>query len=302
MPVKSGRRRSRAPDERETVVRDADERRREHGEERFVVVPVVQQAQVPEQVDHLLLAEVPLRRRLVGRQSRLSQLLVVDVGVRAGREEDDDLARRRRARVDELPHAPGDGAGLASPPVDAAVVVRRLVGDEQLDRMPEHGARELGRRVKRLELVPEMRAEQLVDRGEDFRARAVVVGERQQLRRLRAPLAEHAHVGVPESVDRLELVADVEQLGVRRTQQVDELALQSVRVLELVHHDRAEPPPLALADLLVVAQQIARVQLEVLEVERGLPCLRPRVRDGEALEQLLQQRTVACRRLVECGL
>jgi hypothetical protein len=39
----------------EPVVRDAHERRRQHGDERLVVVAVVQQAQVGEEVDDLLL-------------------------------------------------------------------------------------------------------------------------------------------------------------------------------------------------------------------------------------------------------
>ena len=294
--------RRRAADEGEPVVRDADEGRREHGEERHVVVAVVEQAQVPEQVDHLLLAEVALRRGLVRRQTSLSQLLVVDVGIRAGGEEDDDLTGRHRTRVDELTCAPRNGAGFGAAPVDASVVVARLVGDEQLDRMPEHRVRELRRGVERLELVAEVGAEQLVDRCEHLWTRAVVVGQRQQLRRLCAPLAEHLHVGMPEAVDRLELVADVEQLGVRRAQQVDELALEPVRVLELVDHDRAEAPVLAFANLRVVSQQVARVQLEVLEVERRLACLRAGVRGREALEELLQQCPVARRRLVERSL
>ena len=45
-------------DEDERVVRDADERRREDGEQRLVVVAVLEQAQVVEQVDDLLLPEV----------------------------------------------------------------------------------------------------------------------------------------------------------------------------------------------------------------------------------------------------
>src|SRR5205814_9874579 len=109
------------------------------------------------------------------------------------------------------------------------------------------------------------------------------------LRRLCAPLSEDADVGVAESVDRLELVADEEHLrtsGVRDAavfplgdggfaavasnpppQEVDEVALQAVRVLELGDHDRPEAQPLPLADLRVVSQQVARVELEILEVE-----------------------------------
>ena len=77
--------------------------------------------------------------------------------------------------------------------------------------------------------------------------------------------------------------------------------MQAVRVLELVDHDRAEAQALALADLRVVAQQVARVELEILEVERRLARLRVAVRRGEPLEQLLQERAVARRRFVERG-
>ena len=125
--------------------------------------------------------------------------------------------------------------------------------------------------------------------------------QRQVLRRTLAALAEHLDVGVTEAVDRLELVADEEDiLGIRpAAQQVDEVALQPVRVLELVDHDRAEAQLLGLAHLLVVPQQVAREQLEVLEVERGLALLRGRVLGREQVEQLLQELAVARGELVE---
>src|SRR4029434_7095503 len=75
-------------------------------------------------------------------------------------------------------------------------------------------------------------------------------------------------VGVPEAVDGLELVADEEQ--VIRGEEVDELALEAVRVLELVDENRAEAPALSLADRRLVAQQVPRGELEVLEVEGRL--------------------------------
>ncbi len=131
------------PDQHERVVRDADERRREHGDERLVVVAVAQQPQVHEQVDDLLLAEVAPSRRPEGRQPERAQLLLVPLGVRAGGEQQDDLPGRRRAVVDELADPPGDVPRLRPPPVLARLAVGALVGDEQLDRMPEHRVREL---------------------------------------------------------------------------------------------------------------------------------------------------------------
>ncbi len=113
-----------------------------------------------------------------------------------------------------------------------------------------------------------------------------------------------------EAVDRLELVPDVEDVlrgaGARRVrlggEQVDQLALEGVRVLELVDHDRAETELLGLADPAVVHQQVAREQLQVLEVERRLALLPRRVLGGEQVEQLLQQILVARRRDLERGL
>jgi hypothetical protein len=61
-----------APEEHETVVREADERRREHRDERLVVVAVVQEPQVREQVDDLLLPEVAATGRAVGGQAGTS--------------------------------------------------------------------------------------------------------------------------------------------------------------------------------------------------------------------------------------
>ena len=58
--------RRRAAQQHEGVVRDADERRREHAHERLVVVAVAQQAQVREQIDDLLLAEVAAAGSAVG--------------------------------------------------------------------------------------------------------------------------------------------------------------------------------------------------------------------------------------------
>ena len=100
-------------DQHERVVRDADERRGQHGGERLVVVAVAEQAQVHEQVDHLLLAEVAPAGRAERRQPERAELLLVPLGVGAGREEEDDLARLGRAGVDELADAPRDVLRLA---------------------------------------------------------------------------------------------------------------------------------------------------------------------------------------------
>src|SRR5581483_7937858 len=81
--------------------------------------------------------------------------------------------------------------------------------------------------------------------------------------------------------------------------EIDQLALEAVRVLELVDHDRAEAQLLALADVGVVAEQVPGGELEVLEVERRLALLRGGVRGGEAVEELLEQVAVGGREGVE---
>ena len=116
--------------------------------------------------------------------------------------------------------------------------------------MAEDRIGELAGGRERLVALAELLAEEVVHRGEHLGARPVVARQRQTLRRRLAPLAEHLDVGVPEAVDRLELVADEEDVARARpaAQQVDDVALQAVRVLELVDHDRAEPQLLGLAD------------------------------------------------------
>ena len=158
--------------------------------------------------------------------------------------------------------------------------------------------------VERLVVVAELLAEEVVDGREHLWPRAVVAGQRQALRGCLAALAEDGDVGMTEAVDRLELVADEEDVGGAgaAAHQVDHVALQPVRVLELVDHDRAEPQLLGLADVGVVAQQVAREELEIFEVERRLALLRRRVFGGEQVEELLQQLAVARRELLERGL
>ena len=286
----------------EPVVRDADERRREHGDERLVVVAVVQQAQVREQVDDLLLAEVPAAGRAVGRQVVRPQRRLVALGVGAGGEEQHDLARRRDAVVDELAHAARDRPRLAVAPALPRLAVAALVADEQLDRMAEHRVGELTRGGERLVAVAELLAEEMVDRGEHLGPRAVVPARAAAA----APRARGAR-GRP----RRRRAGSRRSTGTRRRrrtrpagaravpEQVDDVALQPVRVLELVDHDRAEAQLLGLADLGVVAQQVAGVELQVLEVERRLARLRGGVLGGEEIEQLLQQLAVARGQLVE---
>src|SRR5205085_1442060 len=109
--------------------------------------------------------------------------------------------------------------------------------------------------------------------------------QRQHPADLLTALLEDVDVGVAEAVDRLEFVPDEEEL--LACDQVDQLALEAIRVLELVDADLAEAQLLARADRLVVAKQVARAQLEILEVERRLAVLRRLVRALERPQELL---------------
>src|SRR5204863_3495228 len=208
-------------------------------------------------------------------------------------EEEHDLARSRLPRVDEVTHASRDVPRLSPPPMRAGVFVAVLVRHEQLDGWPERRIREAPRRGQRLERLAEVGREEVVDHIENLGPRAVVLRQGQHAADLPAPLAEDLDVRVSEAVDRLELVAHEEELAVVPREQIDELALEPVCVLELVDHDRAEAPALTLPDLLVLLQQIAREELEILEVERRLAVLRGPVRAVVAEQQLLQLLAVA---------
>ncbi len=172
-----------AADQDERVVRDADERRGEHRDERLVVVAVAQQPQVEQQVDHLLLAEVAApgaRGRSAARASAAPPRTTRRrCRPRTGARSRPALAapsstssRTRRATCR------ASARRQCSPPL----AIRRLVGDEQLDRMAEDRVGELARGRERLEAVAERGLEEVVDGGEHLGPRAVVLRQRQPLR------------------------------------------------------------------------------------------------------------------------
>ena len=98
---------------------------------------------------------------------------------------------------------------------------------------------------------------------------------------------------MPEAVDRLELVADGEQ--VLALEQAQDLELTAVGVLELVHHHQLEAARPGLADLLAASEQRRREQLEVVEVDRRALELERLIRLREGGQQAVQQRA-GCRR------
>ena len=157
-------------DQDEGVVGDPHQRRRQDGGERDVVVAVVQEPEIREQVDDLLLPEIPAPGRPEGREPLQSKRLLVALGVRPGGEEHDDLARQRRARIDQLAHTRRNCPSLSVAPVLARVAVAHLVRDHQLDRMPEDRVGELRRRREGLVLVAEGTREEEVHGREHLRS------------------------------------------------------------------------------------------------------------------------------------
>ena len=120
--------------------------------------------------------------------------------------------------------------------------------------------------------------EQLLARAEVRRQRPhALLAERD------AALAEDRHVGVAEAVDRLELVADGEQ--VVALERLEHVELQAVGVLELVDHDQREALRPAPPVLGIGREQVAHAELEVLEVQARALRLGLGVALAEALEQ-----------------
>ena len=185
---------------------------------------------------------------------------------------------------------------LRDSPADLRVAVARLVGHEQLDGRASERLGEQTARFERRVALAELGTEEMVDDAEHLRPRAVVRRQREKAVARGSPLPEDVDVRMPEAVDRLELVADEEELRNRPPRiagaprdDVDELALQPVRVLELVHHDRAEAKAQLRPRGLVPGEQVPREQLQVLEVDRGLAGLCACVRRVDGPQQLLQQ-------------
>ncbi len=91
-----------------------------------------------------------------------------------------------------------------------------------------------------------------------------------------------------ESVDRLELVADREQVALLQGAENRELA--RVGVLELVDHQELEALRPCAPDRLAGLEQCARAQLEVVEIEAAALLLELLVGVSKAPEQLVEQR------------
>ena len=206
------------------------------------------------------------------------------------------LAARRRASATfepELGSSCGRGSSVSSA---SQSFLRSSVSSSSTGGSSAARLGSLHRRGERLEAVEQGAADR-VRGGDQLRGGPEVPGQRQRDAVRLIPLGEppvlaavDLDVGVPEPVDRLELVADQEQAGVRAAQLLDQPELEAVRVLELVDHQVAELLPVAVTQQLRAGQEPDRSQLQVLEVQRRalrLQLLVAAAEPGDELAQLL---------------
>ncbi len=229
--------------------------------------------------------------------------------VAGGAQQHDDLARLGATAADELADALREQARLGLAPglgrrqssgdpfgQRLALLPSVDVGEQQLDRRALlvlaciRATRDQRRHAR------EALGEDGVDDVEQPGTAAEVVSQRQAaaaLLQLIAPFAKEAHVGVPEAVDRLQLVADREQvLAIERAQDRE---LARIRVLELVDHQQLEALRPGRAHGLALEQQALSEQLQVVEVDGRARLLQPLIGEAEAFEQLAEQRAHAGR-------
>ncbi len=169
-------------------------------------------------------------------------------------QQQDDVVAGDAARRGQLTQPGRQEAGLGDAFLWSAVIDGRLqldslgipavgLGQQQLDRLSAPARlvlRRGGAHGERLEAVQHRGADR-VGRCDHFGPRAEVAAQRQDPRPVGAReaialFAEDVEVGVAESVDRLELVADQEDLGRWPAQRLDQAQLQPVGVLKLVDH------------------------------------------------------------------
>ncbi len=283
------------------------ERRGEQPQQRRLVVRVGERREVVGEVLDLLARPEPAAARRERGQPGILEGALVGGDVRGRADEDDDVARRRLARLHQLGDPLREQPRLRPPPggpagqrAEVGVVpggawrlapARRggRVGDQQLDQRSARRS-DLAPRDERLEARAVQRAGSGVDGREDLGPGPEVAAQHGggALARTRvARGAEDLDRRVTKAVDRLELVADDERLApVEPPQQPH---LERVGVLELVHHDPLEAVRPGVPERGRTVEERAHGELEVVEVHRRAGALGRCVGVGVAPEQLAEQ-------------
>ena len=201
---------------------------------------------------------------------------------------------RARSRAGSAASAPASAASRSAPAAFGSA--EEAQGDDRgLLGQPRRRRDRLVRRLVRLVGLLDQVGEDAVDEAQDGGPRAEVLRQVQDARPRGAPLAtqlaEEAHLGAPEAVDRLLGVAHHhERAGPVAGEEPRHLDLQRVGVLELVDHQEAEALPEPGADARVVAQRVARLHQQVEEVEDAALGLLALVDRDDALERAHQAR------------
>ena len=185
-------------------------------------------------------------------------------------------ALREEARLGHVRLALLPGRGLELDVVRRPALSRPVVGRV---RYQELGCGASAQRLavglepclERREGLAEHHVAEEVDRCEDLGPRPEVAAERELVHCLVGArggslLAEHLEVGVAKPVDRLVLVPDDEEPRLGAAEGVDQLELDTVRVLELVHHQMGEAGPPRLGHGTGAAQELQGTELEIREV------------------------------------
>ena len=292
----------RRPQQPERVGGEPAGGRGEGTEQRLVVERVGDRRQQRAGVSDLLLGPVAATADHVRPQPNPLKRILVGVEVGEGPQQHDHLSAWHPG-VDQLPQPRGKEAGLGEAAgrsvsvgrrhqIDALGVPAVAGGEQQLDRCALAGrGRKLrcGADPQRAVGVAEQCRAECVDGADHLGARAEVAAQLHPLgvgpRRDRSPLlAEDLEIGMAESVDRLQLVADRHQLTPRPAQRLHQAQLQAVGVLELVDHQVAETRTVGGADLTSL-QQPRGEDLEVLEVDPRAPLLGGLEAGGEEPQQ-----------------
>ena len=191
--------------------------------------------------------------------------------------------RRASRRASARRHS---GAGASSTPSRSSCGSQPSVSvDEQLDERLRRRARiVVAAGDQRHEALAEARAEDRVDRVASSGARERKFVDSTPAapvcREPRAPLAEQRDIGVAKAVDRLELVADGEQVAAVEGRRGSPSGARWCPGARPPSGSSKRSRPLR-ADLLVLRQQGARLELEVVEVDHPAAALERLVAPAE---------------------